>query len=746
MYTRNLQYLIIVFLSFASLTVVNGNSFEKNEEGSTSIFTTILHKQADKKFDGLAYAEAIEKYEKLISKGFSPASVLRNLAVSYFKINNPQKAEETFRQLIDNNEATPEDIYYYAQSLKYNEKYAEADKWILRYTELNKNDSRGKKQLESARFARELRRSEDYVLTPVYFNTKYPDFGAVELDSQIIFTSGRPDRTVVQLIYPWKGDPYLDIFSAPKEEDSSKKNIRLLSKGINSRYHDGPICYSPDGKEVYVTRNNFQNGMPKIGEDDENHFMLYYAKRVGAEWEELKELPFNSKDFSCGHPAISPDNTTLYFASDMPGGFGGSDIYYVKRQDTTWSKPVNLGSDINTEGEEMFPFMDEDGYLYFASNGLLGIGGLDIFMAAEYTPGNYAVINMGYPLNSSYDDFSFYLQDKGPNGYMASNRAGGAGDDDIYRFEIINKPYPLLKLIGTTKNSEDSTILPNTAVNVFDDDEIKMLDTISNENGNFEMLVPPDIYLDIKASKDSFERKEEQIFVDKNKFEGSTYYVDIFLDEIKEWGVYGLVYEKPSLKGVKDVKISIIATNGTQKVTKITDKQGKFRQLLLPETDYDIVFKKEGFFTKYAKITTKDMEPGWINIEEYIEANMEEIVIGKSIEVPNIYYDLDKWNIRPDAAKELDKIVEFMKDYENISLELSSHTDARGSNSYNQVLSQKRAESAVTYIVNHGIDRSRITAKGYGETKLKNRCADGVKCSEEEHQKNRRTEITVLDY
>ena len=471
--------------------------------------------------------------------------------------------------------------------------------------------------------------------------------------------------------------------------------------------------------------------------------MLYHAKRGQKDWDELKLLPFNSSEYSCGHPSISANNQTLYFASDMPGGYGGSDIYYVTRMDSGWSDPVNMGSDINTEGDEMFPYISAEDVLYFASNGHLGLGGLDVFMVKENKNGSRIIYNMGYPLNSNADDFSFYLKDE-QNGYFASNRKGGLGDDDIYMFEYLEKPTFTLKLIALVKDKRNGNILKNASVNLKDSDGKLIFEGKTNSQGMINTVVNSGENYSMSGSKDKYLDNSRSFIAESEN--GKDIKVELLLDIVEEWGVFGLIFEKESGKGVQDVQVYITNAVTGKEITEVTDNSGNFRKLLEPDTDYDILLRKKKFFTRRGKFSTKGMEPGWINVKEFIEVEMEEIVLGKTIEIPNIYYDLAKWDIRDDAAVELDKVVQFLLDNETITIELGSHTDARGSNTSNQTLSQKRAESAVNYIVSKGIDTKRITAKGYGESKLKNRCADGIRCSEDEHQENRRTEIMIVDF
>lgn len=722
------------------------NFFGKMKAEVDTMVISMQHKKADKKFEGLAYAKAIEKYEKIRAKGFAPDSLKRNLAYSYLKVNNTKSSEELYAEIVAGNQAEVMDMYYYAQVLKYNQKYDEADQWIAKYKEQKDEDTRGELQFKAAPVIKEIYSEEKYKIEPVYFNSEYSDFGAVELDGKIVFTSGRNDQSIIQYEYSWKGQPYLDLYSVQIEKPALYKEADILSKGINSRFHDGPACYSSNGQEVFISRNSFHYGMPKYSEDKENHFKLYTSDKEGDSWGEMTELPFNSDEYSCGHPSITSDNATLYFASDMPGGYGGSDIYYSKRTNDGWSEPVNLGSDINTEGDEMFPFIGVTDQLYFASNGQLGLGGLDIFMAEKLSEGSYGVLNMGYPLNTSADDFSFYLAANGSDGYFASNREGGKGDDDIYKFTMLEKPSFNLTLVLTTIDKKTQEIISGAELKVENSDGELVLDVKTNTEGQAQLEVSAGKYFDVIAEMNNYKSTSLNLFADKNKAEGNVLHVTLPLEFIEEWGVFGLIYEKESGNGVADVNIYITEKDTGNELVDITDASGNFRKLLKPETDYDILMKKRKFFTRRGEFSTKGMAPGWIDIKEFIEVEMEEIVVGKTIEIPNIYYDLGKWNIREDASVELDKVVQFLLDNETITIELGSHTDARGSNTSNQTLSQKRAESAVNYIVGKGIATSRIAAKGYGETKLKNRCADGIKCSEDEHQENRRTEITIVDF
>lgn len=747
MSTQKFRYILLLF---TMVCISNPNSsanfFGKTKANIDTFMISINHKQADKKFEGLAYAKAIDKYEKIVAKGFAPDSLRRNLAYSYYMVKETQQAEEIYQDLVRGENTESADIYNYAQVLKYNNKYDQADEWIEKYRELNNVDTRGQLQFEAAPVIEDIYSEERYRIEPAYFNSEYSDFGAVVVGEEIIFTSGRNDQAMIQYEYSWKGQPYLDLYAVSIEKPAIYKSANMLSKGINSRYHDGPACYNSEGKEVFLTRNTFNLGMPTYSEEKENHFMIYHGNSSGNGWEDLTEMPFNSKEYSCGHPSISADNNTLYFASDMPGGYGESDIYYVKRTETGWSDPINLGPDVNTEGDEMFPYISTSGKLYFASNGHLGLGGLDVYGAEPLDKDKYEILNMGYPLNSSSDDFSFYIMDDGVSGYFASNREGGKGDDDIYHFTMLRAPDVSLALVATCIDKASGEIITNAEVLITDNEGTQLFKGKSDALGQVRTEIKDGGQYKLSAGMEKYLDSSVNLIATKEAATDKTISIEIPLEGVAEWGVFGLIYEKESGEGITDVEIIISEKNGANETHLLTDESGNFRNLLKAETSYDILLRKKKYFTRRGKFSTIGMAPGWIDVKEFIEVEMEEIVVGKTIEIPNIYYDVSKWDIRSDAAVELDKVVQFLLDNESITIELGSHTDARGSNSSNQTLSQKRAESAVNYIVSKGIAQDRITAKGYGESKLKNRCVDGVKCSDEEHQENRRTEIRIVGF
>ncbi len=704
-----------------------------------SLITTYRIHQANKSFDNLAYVKAINKYEKLNINEQLSDSVKGLLGIAYLKISNTVKSEQVFASIpVDN--LSDDQLFMYAHSLSYNGKYAEADRMMDKYKDRNPDDERALELLNALPEIEKILAEERYLVEEVDFNSEQSDFAPFVHNDELYFTSARDLDYIIKREYAWKETPYLNVMvSEIKGDDFS--NPELFSSDLRSMYHDGPVCMNKDGDELFITRNmaySFMDVNLKKKKGYNNLRILQSFKTADGSWAKPMELPFNDPSYSCGHACLSPDGKRLYFTSNMPGGLGGSDIYYVERTSIdNWGEPVNLGKDINTEGDEMFPFIHLNGNLYFASNGRVGVGGLDLYVARPKGSG-FQVINMGSPINSEKDDFGIYLDPEGIHGYFSSNRSGGTGDDDIYRFTVLKNITFKRNLVGKLINKNTRQSIANAKVQIKTLNGSVVEESITDENGILTMEIDdipgistvvslPDYY----PYQNSFTLNEEV-----KEFE-------MALAPRPYYGIYGTVFLLPDMTPIPDVTVHLEPKPGEEEVV-YSDINGNFRSRLKPDTDYNIVFTRKNFFTRRIAYSTVGKDTGYVNVNEFVELELEKAEIGKSIEIM-ILYDLGKWNIREDAAVELDDMVQFLKDNPDIKIELGSHTDSRGSAEFNQTLSQKRAESAVQYMVDRGVSKDRIVAKGYGETKLKNKCADGVSCSETDHQVNRRSEVTIID-
>lgn len=621
------------------------------------------------------YPKAIDMYNSHFKAHAPGITDLRNLAECYININDTKSAMESMSKVVMMDNATPLDVLTYAALLKSEGNYPEAIIQYQRYKVMVPQE--GQKtdmQISSCEMAAEWIAHPEYidVFNMNDLNSENSDFGLVPVDKGYLLTSDRKYGATVHTpgeIYGWTGKPYLKLYYVPVDDKNMPTGAIEPVSELNYKYHNGPGIFDTKDNMIYFTRTKMVRVKKKpinpdptswydhsTAADYTNRLEIYSAKYKNGKWFEEKAFMYNNADdYSVGHPAISPDGTIMYFVSDMPGGYGESDIYYsMKRADNEWSQPQNAGSIINSPGKEVFPYVDAEGTLFFSSDGHPGMGGLDIFTSKGSRDDWSAPENLKAPLNSPKDDFSIYYTETGKAGYFSSNRYGGNGSDDLYSF-VASPPVNLILAIATKERFDDNTTGVLTGVNL----EI----TSTSENN----LLP-------------------------------------FIS-----GAPGTYYATAKCKD-----------------------------------EYELMGMRDGYFS--SSLTTKMPECITKQDTVFVDLLFTKIIINKPIVLRNIYYDFDKWNIRPDAAIELDKLVKILVDNPEISIELGSHTDCRGSDKYNEKLSQKRAESAVNYIVSMGIDKKRITAKGYGEYVLINKCSNGVECTEEEHQMNRRTEFKVTSY
>ena len=614
--------------------------------------------KGDKYAFSYSYNKAIDAYtqaDKLTLDG------QRKLAKSYSKMNNTTQAEIVYAKLVSEPQGVlPEDYYNYAMVLKGNGKYEEAGICMDKFVALAPNDLRGKDYVANkSKLPILLKDNDKYKLTHLNINTNAEDFGTCYYKNSIVFTSTRANSKLFKKKYNLNGKPFLNIYVS-EVDGSQLKDPVIFNKSLDGKMHDGPASFNKEGTFMAFTRNHYHDK----SKDKIIELQIYLSTYKDGSWSKAEPFIFNNNDYSVGHPCLSADGNTMYFVSDMPGGFGGTDIYKTSKNDKgEWIKPENLGNTINTEGDEMFPFLASgDKTFYFSSNGRFGLGGLDVFMSSINGSSYENTYNAGAPLNTQYDDFAVIEDVKTHKGYFSSNRIGGSGDDDIYTVEFLQVPEVKKTLKGIAKD-KDNKQLSNTFITLLDDDK-HIIDTMTTGAlGSYSFAIESDKKFNLIGKK-------------KNYTDGK---------------------------------------NVASSVTK------------------DLII--------YADVVL-------LTKEEVIAQKIEvETDLGKIAELSPIYFDLDKYSIRPDAEIELKKIIKIMNDHPSMVVELSAHTDCRETKAYNQLLSDKRANSSVNYIKKHITKPERITGKGYGKSRLINGCScDGLvlsTCSEEEHQKNRRTEFII---
>lgn len=644
---------------------------------------TISIKDADRKYEEYAYADAIKAYESIVNKGTKDEKIVQRLANSYYFTGELQEALKWYDDLFNmNDQQESEYLYRYAQCLKSKGNYQKADEILERFNQKAGLEKRASLIRNEKNYLEEIKsNSGRFDIADAGINSPYSDYGSVVYHDKIVFTSARDTGGVAKRYFKWTNKSFSKLYKADLMPDGSVSKPELLQKKENVKFNESTPIFTKDGRTMYFTRNNFIDGKRGQNEKQITLLKLYKAELINDQWENIKELPFNSDQYSTAHPTLSVDEKILYFASDMPGTLGLSDLYKVKiNEDGTFGEPQNLGSSINTEGRETFPFISGDNELYFASDGRPGLGGLDVFVSKIEEDGTFNdVENVGEPINSKQDDFGFTIDSKNRNGFFSSNRDGGHGFDDIYRFTETRKLICEQDLMGTVTDSESNELLPNASLTLFDEKSNLLLTIVSDEKGNY-------IFPNIKCGK------KYAIRIAKNDY------------------------------GMKEIPVVIKKANGKTTLQISIDKVFK-----------PIVVAKA---IEVKKVSVSPVKIGTIRVGTDL---------AKLLHIPMNFFDLGKATIKKTSEPQLQKVVDILNQYPNIKLDIRSHTDSRQSDANNMILSEKRAQSTKNWLVQKGIDVNRLTAKGYGETKLVNRCADGIKCTEKQHEQNRRSEFIITN-
>jgi len=693
--------------------------------------------KGEKSYETYSYSECIEKFEGITDKTYK---IKKKLAESYFKTGDYINAEKYYKDIVKMNECTSEDVYNFASVLSINKKYPESEIWMDKFAALEKTDRRAQLYANNKGFYNDLLKDkQQFKINNLDINSAEQDFGTSYYAKQVVFASTRTTNRFFKRIWNWNQKPFLDLFIADNK-NNQLVNVKRFKKTFNKKYHEGPASYTKDGKIMVFTRNNY-NGKSR---DGVVKLQVYFSEFKNNKWQKPIPFLYNSKEYSVGHAVLSADGNTMYLASDMPGGFGGVDIYKCKKDENgKWSRPINLGSKINTEGNEMFPFIHKDGFLFFASNGQLGLGGLDIFMSKIERNTFSKPINLGTPINSSTDDFAFIIDDELKTGFFSSNNKEGKGSDDIYCFKML-KPFGVI-IKGTTKN-EDGNILANTEVLLYNDNDDKFVTCITDSLGKFSFNAQPETNYRLLAKKSKFIDAKKNT---STKDVIGEIYEDLILLKISDFSLNCIVKDKKTKKVIKNANV-LLQNKETNNIDElISSEKGTFSKKietkkLNDNIKYKIVLTKEGYMVKSVNLDKILQKTGKQELTIFMDKMEIGMDLNDIIEINPIYFDLNKFNIRPDAAIELDKIIKVMIENPTMVIELGSHTDSRGSDSYNMRLSDKRAKSSAKYIRQRISHPDNIYGKGYGETQLKNHCKNGVKCSKKEHQENRRTEFKII--
>ncbi len=599
-------------------------------------------RKGDQAMDLLSYTKAEKHYEKALKQKPS-RNILIRAAETEAKQNKVEEAAMHYAAAEETAPLHGEDAFQYGKLLMGLGKYGQAEPFLIRALE-ERPERRDAVELIGAcqGYRSFYNDSSRYEVNLVPLEGVATAYSAVPFGKGLLFAAQR--EASMGKRDPWTGYAYADLYQVDLANDGTPGSPIPLKGAVNGAYHEGSAVVSPDGRTLYFTRSNYYGRKLLKDKDNISNLKMFRATLdEKGEWGNISEFGYNSETYSVGHPALSKDGKTLYFTSDMPGGLGGKDLWYTTDIGTGWGTPVNMGPTINTRGDEMFPSVVGDA-LYFSSTGHNNMGGLDIFETHREGEFWSEPQNMGYPVNSTRDDFGLWLDSTGTKGYLSSSRSG---TDQIHALSV---HPPIFAVAGLITNVKTGEAIPGAVV------------TLRN-----------------------------------------------------------------------------LSTKEEKQVT--ADAEGRFHFDLEPNTAYIIAADADGMFSQSTPASTVGL-----GLSTILRADLqlEPLIVDKPMAVPNIYYDYDKWDIRPDAAVELNKLARIFLDNPGITFELSSHTDSRGGDMYNLVLSDARAKSAVDYLVRQGVPPERLIAKGYGETMLVNGCSNGLQCTEEEHQANRRTEFKVL--
>ncbi len=774
-------------------------------------------KKAERTYKDLGYKAAIPFFE---NKEDLSTEDLVKIATAYRLNHDVTNAELWYSQVVQESEEAIHFLHY-AQALHSNEKYDLAKDFYRKYqTKMGGAgpDQRGTELADAIEAIQDFKHTNVVLKNESAINTNKLEFSPTYYENGIVFVStldpkqrkknGKLKEENEDLDL-WINDNFMTLYFADKNDEGDLENVEVFSGNLSTKYHEGPVTFDKSGEHIFFSRNQYLKGKKRTDKKGIMKMNIYSATKSGNDWNNVKELPWNTQEYEEVHPTLTADGNRLYFSSNRPGGQGGMDLYFSDFQGGEWQEPVNLGNKINTAGNEIFPFIHEDETLYYASDGWGGFGGLDIFSTEKNDGSEWLEpTNIGTPFNSSKDDFGFILNITGTEGYLTSARDGGTGKDDIYSFNMKDKNQLTNQQIkaticvydqmtddriegteifikkmtnGTTGNLDEDFTMRLVETDIDNEYLLKLskdldnltptdLQRITNKNGEITTSLDPNADYLFIAKKGGYQIAQYPL---QTKSQSVQSKIDFCMPMAKTtcMTLTGKAINSKYESLIPNAKITLVNLCTGEEETTISDANGNYNFPCLPcKCEFLLIGEKHYFKTAKEETNTlgDNCEVGGV-IQQNLVFNLGEdepvvtninnglpqpaaqpqpidLAVGNTIELKNIYYDFDKYYIRSGSAESLDWVVTLMRKYPSLALELTSHTDARGTTNYNRWLSRKRAKSAVKYITDRGISPFRLQANGYGETQVRNHCEDGVECSEEEHQYNRRTEIRVLAF
>ncbi len=712
--------------SYGTILIICLLSGTVHGQGNISSLFKNNVERGDQMFNDLYYEKAIVYYELAARKSGDEETRLK-LANTYRLIRDHESAVKTYSAVFESNPEAGDPIhkFNYAESLLSEGQTEEALNWYEKYRELNPEDSRTSAKIHTIANLDRLKRDSLIMHTEnLPFNSPFSDFAAVPYESGLVYTSARGTNTFIDPDYLREED-LLDLYFVKMDSSGFGAPV-FFSKELNTHYHEGPVFFYPNEDKLILTRSNVIGNKGVESTDGKTRPQLYEVSKLGNAWSQVKRLSINNQGYTFGQGSVNATGDTLYFSSDLQGGYGGNDLYMATLVDGEWTDFINLGPKINTPGDEMYPLRIQN-RLFFASTGHGGFGGLDNFKAYIKVGEITGVANMGYPVNSPQDDFAFYLSPETMNGNFSSNRSGGKGSDDIYEISIFEHVMQ-----GVALQTQDNSPIENATISIFEGDEL-MEETVTDDEGNFHFYLPFSSDFRIEASREGYTFETEvRLSTRNNPVDLDTVLVHLRLQDLF---VRGIVYDNQTQAGIKDATVVLENLTDNKLDSMLTGPGGTYFFPLSPDKKFRITAKKLQFVPETLEFSSTGIVKGDI-LNDFI---LDEEFVDKEV----IYFDYNVSTLRRDSRPILNKVLRIMRQFPDDYLIIGAHADARGTQEYNKELSEERANSTLKYFTDRGIDPSRIIARGFGEAFIINRCTDGANCQEEDHSKNRRTELTV---
>lgn len=721
----------LITFSFLLLAAAGGRCLAQgNPEAHTRI--------ADRYYQKMAYAQARAEYRKAADLGAVNEHVVKRLAESAMKLGDTKDGEIWYAQVVKFLNREPMDLYMYAQALKGNGKYEEAEHWMDQYLALTQHEG-GPRKSNIVDFARKFNANPDrFTVSSISSNSARDDMAPTwDGPERVIFCSSRDTTVGIQWRSAWDDEPFMDLYSAQRQATGDLVDPRRVQGNVNSKFHDGPAVVAPDGG-LWYTRTN-----PAKGRNGVQRLSIFRAERDGAGWKGNDPFLYNNTECSVGHPAISADGRWFFFVSDMPGGYGGTDLYVCENRGGQWAEPRNLGPGINSARDELFPFVAADGTLYFASSGLPGLGGLDVFAAKRGANGEFAfAVNVGAPVNGPQDDFAFIIDAANAKGYFTSNRPGGVGGDDIYSFTM---HYPLEQhylCIGTVIDDDTGEPAPGAEVELLDAAGAVVANAASDAEGRFSFPVEENKEYAVRARLAGHYDALVHLSTE-NIAQQQIMARDVHL--VPDAGIWlrGAVRYKDRLGFAEGVKVSVVNLTSFFSDVQTTPAGGDFLFRLQPNEQFEAMLEKADYFTMSVPFSTVGMKRGIMELAEITPLELEKVQVGRPLPLKYVKWAEAATTLSPQAKAELDQLADRVQVNPSLMFELGVHGSTKLPADAALKQSQARAKAIEDYLRTKGIRKDRITVKPYGNSKPLNPCGPGVECSDAQHAGNERTDYTV---